>query len=172
MCKLVLSDRQRGELCSSKRILALHSRRLSKTSHQLVKPRKCISPAPRMDVQKTYQSYGNLQKHLDARKHLVRLESESTYDTIKKKWADTCADISGSYLRKETGPSSEVAVDHPVCKIPQGGALKTSKRAIRFTEKVKTHLKRIFLEGEETGKKSYFLRNCFRFETDHSLLNG
>ena len=111
---------------------------------------------------KTYQSYGNLQKHLDAGKHLVRLERESTYDTIKKKWADTCADISGSYLRKETGPSSEVAVDHPVCKIPQGWALKTSKRAIRFTEKVKTHLKRIFLEGEETGKKASAADVCSR----------
>ena len=40
----------------------------------------------------TYQSYGNLQKHLDAGKHLLRLEIETTYDTIKKKWADTCAE--------------------------------------------------------------------------------
>ena len=39
---------------------------------------------------------------------------------LRKKWADTCTDISSSYLRKETGPSPEVAVDHPVCKIPQG----------------------------------------------------
>ena len=29
--------------------------------------------------------------------------------------------------RKETGSSSEVAVDHPVCKIPEGWALKTSR---------------------------------------------
>ena len=71
----------------------------------------------------TYQSYGNLQKHLDAGKHLLRLEIETTYDTIKKKWADTCAEVSRSYLRKETGSSSEDAVDHPVCKIPQGWAL-------------------------------------------------
>ena len=42
-------------------------------------------------------------------------EGETTYDTGKKKWADTFADFSGSYLRKETGLSSEVAVDPPVC---------------------------------------------------------
>ena len=69
---------------------------------------------------KTYQSYGKLQKHLDPGKRLFRLERETTYNTVKKKWADTCPDVSGSYLRKETGPSFEVAVDHTVCKIPQG----------------------------------------------------
>ena len=36
---------------------------------------------------KTYQSFKNLQKHLDAGKHLVKLERESTYDSVKKKWA-------------------------------------------------------------------------------------
>ena len=115
---------------------------------------KVYFSCPEDGCTKTYQSYGNLQKHLDAGKHLVGLERESTYDTIKKKWADTYTEVSGSYLGKETGPSTEVAVDHPLCKIPQGWALKTSRRAIRFTEKVKTHLKRIFLEDEETGKKA------------------
>ena len=106
------------------------------------KATKVYFSCPEDGCTKTYQSYGNLQKHLDVGKHPVQLERESTYDTTKKKWGDTCADISGSYLRKETGPGSEVAVDHPVCKIPQGWALKTSWRAIGFTEKVKTHLKR------------------------------
>ena len=69
---------------------------------------------------KAYQSYGKLQKHLEVGKHLFRPDRETTYDTVKKKWTDTCADVLGSYLRKETGPSSEVAVDHPVCRIPQG----------------------------------------------------
>ena len=62
------------------------------------------------------------------------------------------------YVGKETGPGSEVAVDQPVFKIPQGWALKT----IRFTEKVKTHLKRIFLEGEETGNKAIAAAVCSR----------
>ena len=66
------------------------------------------------------------------------------------------------YVGKETGPSSEVAVEHPVFKIPQGWALKTSRRAIRFTGKVKTHLKGIFLEGEETGNKASAAAVCSR----------
>ena len=53
--------------------LALRSRRLSKTSHQLVKPRKCISPVPRMDEQKPTNNVVIYKKHLDAGKHLVRL---------------------------------------------------------------------------------------------------
>ena len=34
---------------------------------------------------KTYQSYGKLQKHLDAGKLLFRLERETTYYPVKKK---------------------------------------------------------------------------------------
>ncbi|XP_068707825.1 uncharacterized protein [Montipora foliosa] len=126
---------------------------------------KVYFSCPEDGCTKTYQSYGNLQKHLDAGKHLLRLERETTYDSIKKKWADTCTEVSRSYLRKETGSSTEDAVDHPVCKIPQGWALKTWRRTIRFTEKVKTHLKSIFLEGEETGRKASAADVCSKMRT-------
>ena len=33
---------------------------------------------------------------------------------LMENYKNTCADVSGSYLRKETGPSSEVAIDHTV----------------------------------------------------------
>ena len=35
---------------------------------------------------------------------------------------------------KETESSSQVAVDHPVCKIPQAWTLKISRRVLHFTE--------------------------------------
>ena len=47
---------------------------------------------------KVYQSHSNLQRHLNVGKHLLALEREYTYDMIKKKWAETCQSISGSYL--------------------------------------------------------------------------
>ena len=72
-----------------------------------------------MDVPKLTILIENYKKHLDAEKRLFRLERETTYDTVKKKWADIFADVSCSFLRKETGPSSKVAVEHPLCKIPQ-----------------------------------------------------
>ena len=110
---------------------------------------------PEEGCTKTYQSFMSLQKHLDVGKHLVRLERETTYDTITRKWAETCQEVSGSYLNTEARSGSQTAVTtsstSPVLK---GWALKTSRKAIRFSEKVKTHLKRIFLEGEETGRKA------------------
>ena len=115
---------QIGAFRSTTRIAVLQQAHSSTSQSQVVEDEPPAGEAtevyfscPEDGCIKTYQSNGNLQKHL---------ERESTYDTIKKKWADTCADISGSYLRKETGPGSKVAVDHPVCKIPQGWALKTS----------------------------------------------
>lgn len=45
---------------------------------------------------KVYQSHHNLQQHLDAGRHLLALERESTYNVIKKRWTETCKSISGS----------------------------------------------------------------------------
>ena len=108
---------------------------------------------PEEGCTKTYQSFENLQQHMDVGKHLVILERETTYDSIKRKWAETCKEVSESYIRKEAGSSSQTAYASPTCEVAKGLALKTSRRATRFSEKVKTYLKRIFLEGEETGRK-------------------
>lgn len=120
---------------------------------------------PEEGCTKTYQSYTNLQKHLDAGKHLVKLERETTYDIVKKKWGDVCKEVSGSYLHKETASSSQTAVTDATCRISKGWALKTSRKATRFTDKVKAHLKRIFLEGEETGRKASAVDVCSKMRT-------
>ena len=57
---------------------------------QVTKEPEVQFPCPDEGCIKTYQSCQSLQKHLDIGKHLVELERESTYDTIKKKWAETC----------------------------------------------------------------------------------
>ena len=46
---------------------------------------------------KTYQSFRNLQKHLDVGYHLSKLERESVYDSIIKRWAETCKAVSRDY---------------------------------------------------------------------------
>ena len=48
----------------------------------------------------------------------------------------------------------------PTCQISSGWALKTSRKATRFTEKVKAHLKQIIMEGEETGRKASAFDVC------------
>lgn len=120
---------------------------------------------PEEGCTKTYQSFANLQKHMDIGKHLLRLERETTYDNIKRKWAETCKEVSGSYIHKETGSSSQTACAEPTCEVAKGWALKTSRRATRFSEKVKTYLKRTFLEGEETGRKQSAVDVCSKMKT-------
>lgn len=120
---------------------------------------------PEEGCTKTYQSFANLQKHMDVGKHLVRLERETTYDSIKRKWAETCKEVSGSYIHKETGSSSQTACADPACEVAKGWALKTSRKATRFSEKVKTYPKRTFLEGEETGRKQSAVDVCSKIKT-------
>ena len=55
---------------------------------------KVYFSCPEDGCTKTYQSYGNLQKHLDAGKHLVRLERERALMTQLRKNGRTRAQIS------------------------------------------------------------------------------
>ena len=104
---------------------------------------------------KRYQSFIALQRHLDIGEHLIRPERESAYDEVKRKWAETCKQVSGGYVRTGASSSSynmQVFTDEPVAEA--GWALKKGKRATRFSDKVRSYLKDIFLQGEETGNKA------------------
>jgi len=102
---------------------------------------------------KTYQSFRNLQKHLDVGKHLVKLERESTYDEIRMKWAETCKTVSGPYLQNVPSTSATSSDDvTPV--LQQGWALKKTRRSTHFSTAVKSYLTDIFFHGEDTGIKA------------------
>jgi len=122
---------------------------------QLTEEPGVLFSCPEEGCIKTYQSFHSLQKHLDVGKHLVKLERESTYDTIKKKWAETCKDVSGSYVHQAAaGPSTSSVAASANNSVSLGWALKTTRKLVRFTEKIKAYLKNKFLEGEETGRKA------------------
>ena len=70
---------------------------------------------------KTYQSFTNLRKHLDADKHLVKLERESTFDSVKKKWAEKCKEVSGSYIQRETASKRKHLGMIPLARSPADG---------------------------------------------------
>jgi len=106
---------------------------------------------------KMYQSFSALQKHLDVGKHLIRLERASQFDEIKKKWAETCESLAGSYI--QALPSTSAAIEQPddqsgTPSAEEGWALKKARRAVHFTEKARNYLREVFLLGEDTGKKS------------------
>ena len=42
---------------------------------------------------KVYQSFAALQRHLDLGKHQIRLERETQYDQVKRRWAETCQSL-------------------------------------------------------------------------------
>ena len=106
---------------------------------------------------KVYQSYNTLQRHLDVGKHLLKLERETTYDEIKRKWTATCKSVTGSYVRGEASTSTSNQSTSGAKlgpRIDAGWALKKSKKVTRFSGNVRQYLLAIFLQGEESGKKA------------------
>ena len=79
---------------------------------------------------------------------------------LKKKWADTCTDVSGSYLHKKKKQDQVPKLLLTIQFVRSRKDLKTSKQAICFIENVKTYLKRIVLEGEETKKNKLERQMC------------
>ena len=127
---------------------------------QLEEEEDVIFGCPEEGCIKVYQSHSSLQRHLDVGKHLLALEREYTYDVIKKKWAETCKLISGSYMEAahlSTSGSASVSFcqseDTPVTA-DMGWALKKTKKSVHFTTKVRQFLREVFLQGEETGNKA------------------
>ena len=87
---------------------------------------------------KVYQSDSSLQRHLDVGKHLLALEREYMYDVIKKKWAETCKSMSGSYMEAahlSTSGSASVSLsqsqDTPATA-DMGWALKKDQEVCAF----------------------------------------
>ena len=92
---------------------------------------------------KVYQSHSSLQRHLDVGKNLLALEREYTYDVMKKKWAETCKSMSGSYMEAahlSTSGSASVSLcqseDTPATAY-MGWALKKTKKSVHFITKVR-----------------------------------
>jgi len=106
---------------------------------------------------KVYQSFSNLQRHLDVGQHLMKLERESPYDEIKIKWAETCRSVAGGYIQSvpstsETTTTPEASEETPL--IEEGWALRKGKKSTHSSDNVRSHLREVFLLGEETGNKA------------------
>lgn len=103
---------------------------------------------------KTFQSFASLQRHLDVGTHMVRLVKESTYDEIRRKWAEACHSLGGGYVRGDsvTFESSDQATPGEIVEL--GWALQKNRKPVAFSEKAKSYLVDVFWAGEETGKKA------------------
>jgi len=107
---------------------------------------------------KVYQSFAALQRDLDVGKHLIRLERETQYDQVKRKWAKTCQSLAVGYLKSVSSTSAAAAADQPdnqnMPSAEEGWALKKVRNAVNFSENVRNYLLEVFLLGEEKGHKA------------------
>ena len=104
---------------------------------------------------KLFKTTTALQNHQDFGKHIFHTQKDSTYDSIKRKWAKACTDIRPSYIPSKKNLdelSQEECREYPTAE--HGWALKKNKKAGLFSEHVKEYLLKLFLEGEEIRNKS------------------
>ena len=87
---------------------------------------------------------------------LQKLERESLYDQVKRKWAETCLSLAGGYV--QATPSTSATAKQPnnqnMPSEEEGWALKKVRHAVTFSENARNYLKEVFLQGEETGHKA------------------
>jgi len=104
----------------------------------------------------TFKTAGEVEAHMDTGKHRMELESESLYDSVRRKWAERVTGVTsgGSLLqsvpRDQEQPSTSSAYEY--CS--EGWALKTVKKVSRMTEKVKLFITEKFHAGVSSGQKA------------------
>lgn len=108
---------------------------------------------------------------MDSGKHVKELESVSTYDSIRMKWAERVTGISN--VAQEGTPA--VAQEDPsISKTTEthsmGWALKKTKSRPRIGEKVRAFLIKKFEAGERSGSKAdpYSVAREMKFKKDAS----
>lgn len=103
----------------------------------------------------TFKTMEEADAHMDTEKHVNEVsESESVYDTIRKRWADKVSDMNvvpskGLHIPVVPGPSTSTSR----FSSSEGWALKTNKRGPRMGEKAKMFLLDKFNAGL-TGHKA------------------
>ena len=108
---------------------------------------------------KVFLSSGALERHLDIGKHCYQLQTESTYDTIRRKWASRCTSVGIPHFETSlscSGQSQEETSDKretsSTCEM--GWALKKKSPNVRFSKAVKDFLVKTFIDGETSGIKA------------------
>ena len=107
---------------------------------------------------KVFASSRALERHLDVGKHLCRLQTESSYDIVKQKWALKCTTV-GIHTKTNKQSTSEsgeetVRADQSPVTSKMGWALKKTTGKVRFSEAIKDLLLKTFNDGEESGAKA------------------
>ncbi|KAI8515676.1 hypothetical protein Bbelb_064890 [Branchiostoma belcheri] len=105
-----------------------------------------------------FSSTNKLEDHMDVGQHLKELERESTYDKIRKNWAQAVTGIAhGPDLAPQSrAPGEESGVDIVGFSrvVSEGWAIRAVKGGQRMSDNVKAYLTDIFNKGARTGQKA------------------
>ncbi|CAC5421285.1 unnamed protein product [Mytilus coruscus] len=98
-----------------------------------------------------FKSFSSLEQHIFIGKHDYRLERESTYDSVKRIWADQCNNINN----KVNSCLNNLSVGHEeaVVSVKEGWAIRKERRNTRFSKNVRDYLTEKFNQGQLTGRK-------------------
>ena len=92
---------------------------------------------------------------------------------MKQKWAESCHAANKPYRASSlSGEGKYLNNKEPDTATPEGWALKSSKKSVRFSRKVKDHLLKIFDEGEKTGIKANPQEVFFRLRNARNRKTG
>lgn len=99
---------------------------------------------PEQECSAVIHSYSEFNDHMFVGNH-----SLSTYDDIKIRWLETCQD-----LATFTNKSKESILSSGNGQLDMGWAQKKERKGVRFSERVKVYLKKVFEDGEKSGNKA------------------
>ena len=117
------------------------------------RPKADIFPCFESDCVLTFRSEAEAEAHMDTAEHMRVLESESLYDSIRKKWAATVTGVT-PHAQQSSDPDHHSIGSGSAGRLPLGWALKTVRKSVRMTEKVKAFLVRKFNAGATSGQKA------------------
>lgn len=106
---------------------------------------------------KVFVSNSALERHLEIGKHFYRLQNESAYDTIKKKWSSKCTSVNVPNIpEKQTKDTSQPndATEERIHTAEMGWALRKPSAKTRFSKPIKDLLLSTFLDGAKSGRKA------------------
>lgn len=111
-----------------------------------VEPMSRLFPCP--ECTRTFQKYGNLQRHLDAGYHTTPVHPQILSDRSKIEYSKQMEKIN-----VKTPCIENVSSTNQIDQLKQGWALKSRREIKRFTSDQKKYLVEKFEFGEKTGRK-------------------
>ena len=112
---------------------------------------------PEPGCEKKFKKFSELEMHIEIGKHENSPMSESSYDKMRREWAQrfaTVDPVEGNTFKAGSARCLTESTDQTPSDLSQGWALPKPRVAIRFTTEVKAYLKTKFELGERTGLKA------------------